>query len=275
MKEALKHGEDAVVAHLDAAEVLQPGVGALDFPAFSVATQLSFVLESAVADVLSIGDNQLRPTLFESSSQGIGVVASICNNSAQMAAGTSTPNAGNLHLLERALREPAFGNLRGRKLHSDRNALAVDHHHALRTFPATCFADCRAPFFAVMKVASRKASSQSSNRPRSSMDNSFCQAASQIPSSSHIRSRRQQVEPSGYCWGRSRHLAPVRKTHKMPSKQLRFDAHGRPRPSLRRFGSGKRGDNTCHCTSLNKTSRFFCLMAEDQQTTRLKRKYLF
>jgi hypothetical protein len=104
-----------------------------------------------------------------------------------MGAGASASNAGNLHLLERALREPAFGNLRGRKFDSDRNALAVDHHHALRTFPAMCFAGCRAPFFAVMNVASRKASSQSSNRRWSRMDNSFCQAARQIPSSSHVR----------------------------------------------------------------------------------------
>jgi NAD(P)-dependent dehydrogenase (short-subunit alcohol dehydrogenase family) len=187
-------------------------------------------------------------------------------------AGTSTSNAGNLHLLERALREPTLGNLSGRKLHSDRNTLAVDHHHALRTFPATCFADCRAPFFAVMKVASRKASSQSSNRRWSNIDSSLCQAASQIPSSSHIRSRRQQVEPSGYCSGRSRHLAPVRSTHRIPSRHERFEAQGRPRPSLRRLGSGNRGSTIFHWTSLNSTSRFFCLMTEDQQNTRLLHK---
>ena len=267
MEEALKHCEDAVVSDLDAAEVLQPGVGAFDFPAFSVTAQLAFVLKSAIADVLSVGDNQLRPTLFEPRSQSIGVIASISNDSTQMGAGASTTNARDLHLLERALRKPAFCNLRGRKLHSDRNALAVDHHHALLTFPATCFADCRAPFFAVMNVASRKASSQSSNRRWSSRDNSFCQAASQIPCSSHIRSRRQQVEPSGYCSGKSRHLAPVRRTHNIPSTQDRFDAHGRPRPSFRRFGSGNRGAKTFHCASSNRTSRFFCLMAEDQQIT--------
>jgi hypothetical protein len=271
----LKHCEDAVISDLDAPEVLQPGIGALDFPALSVTAQLAFVLESAIADILSIGDNQLRATLFEPRSQGIGVISSIGNDSAQMGARASTTNARNLHSLERALREPAFGNLRGRKLHSDRNALAVDHHHALRTFPATCFSDCRAPFFAVMNVASRKASSQSSNRRWSSRDNSFCHAASQIPSSSHIRSRRQQVEPSGYCSGRSRHLAPVRRTHNIPSRQDRFDAQGRPRPSLRRLGSGNNGANTFQCVSSNRTSRFFCLMPEDQQTSCLKHKYLF
>jgi hypothetical protein len=46
--------------------------------------------------------------------------------------------------------------LRGRKLRSDRYAVAVDHHHALRTFPTTGFADCGALFLAVTKVASTR-----------------------------------------------------------------------------------------------------------------------
>ena len=53
VKEALKDGEDAVVAHLDAAEVLQPCVSTFDFPAFAVAAQLAFVFEAAVAAVLT------------------------------------------------------------------------------------------------------------------------------------------------------------------------------------------------------------------------------
>ncbi len=90
MEKSLKHCEDAVVSDLDAAEVLQPGIGALDFSTLSVTTQLSFVLESAVAYVLSIENNQLRPTLFEPHSQSVGVIASIGNDSAQMGAGAST-----------------------------------------------------------------------------------------------------------------------------------------------------------------------------------------
>ena len=43
-------------------------------------------------------------------------------------------------------------------------------------------------------------------------------------------------------------------------------AHGRPRPSLRSFGSGKKGANTSHCASSNRTSRFLCLMAEDHKS---------
>jgi hypothetical protein len=150
-----------------------------------------------------------------------------------------------------------FRDLRGRKLRSDRYAAAVDHHHALRTLPTTCLADREAPFFAGTKVASRNASCQS-NSPRSSIRaSSFCQARNQTPCSSHKRNRRQQVEPSGYSSGRSRHRAPVRRTHKIPCKQARLDAHSRPRPSLRRFGSGNNGSSTAHCSSLNKAGRFF------------------
>ena len=168
MEESLKHGKDAVIAHLDASKVLQPGVGALDFPALAVAAQLAFVLEAAVADVLSVGNNQLRSHSFQSRPQRIGVIAPIGNDAAEMRARASPSAPRHPHLAERALRELALGDLRGRKLRSDGYAAAVDHHHALRTFPATCFADCRAPFFAVMKVASRKASSQSSKRRSSS-----------------------------------------------------------------------------------------------------------
>jgi hypothetical protein len=49
------------------------------------------------------------------------------------------------------------------------------------------------------------------------------------------------------------------------------DAHGRPRLSLRRFGSGSRGSVSSHCRSLNNSDRFL-LMHEVHQTTRLLQK---
>ena len=202
MEKSFEYGEDAIVAHLDAAEVLQPGVGALDFPALAVASKLAFVLEATIANIASVGNDQLRTLPFQSPSQRIGVIAAVGNDAPQVGTRTAASGPRHAHLLECALREPTFGDLRGHKLHSDRYVPAVDHHHALRTFPATCFADCRAPFFAVMNVASRKASSQSSNRRWSNKESSLCHAASQTPCSSHIRNRRQQVDPSGYWSGR-------------------------------------------------------------------------
>jgi hypothetical protein len=234
MEESLKYGEDAVVADLDAAEILQPGVGGLDFPALSVASQLAFVLEAAVADVLPVGNDQLRTLPFQSPAQWIGVIAPVGYDAPQVGTRASASLPGHAHLLEGALREPAFGNLRGPKLHSDRYAPAVDHHHALRTFPATGFPDCRAPFFAVMNVASRKASSQSNNRRWSNRESSFRQAASQMPRSSHIRNRRQQVEPSGYSSGR-------------PATGLLFAAPTRSPP--RTNGSKPRGGHVHPCVA--------------------------
>ncbi len=48
----MKHSEVAVATDLDAAKILQLGVGARDFPALAISAQLAFVLEAAVANVL-------------------------------------------------------------------------------------------------------------------------------------------------------------------------------------------------------------------------------
>ena len=49
---ALKDGNQAVVADLDASEILEPGVGAFDFPAFAVSAQLAFVFEAAIVPIM-------------------------------------------------------------------------------------------------------------------------------------------------------------------------------------------------------------------------------
>ena len=52
----------------------------------------------------------------------------------------------------------------------------------------------------------------------------------------------------------------------------RFDAHGRPRLSFLRRGSGNNGAINSHCSSVTSFCRFF--MTEAQPFNRLKRKYL-
>jgi hypothetical protein len=85
---------------------------------------------------------------------------------------------------------------------------------------------CRRPFFAVTKVASRTASSQSSSLRSSNCPSSFRQSRNQTPRSSHLLSRRQQVAPSGHHSCISRHLAPARRIHSMPSRRARFEVQG-------------------------------------------------
>jgi hypothetical protein len=55
VEESLKHRKDAVVAHLNATEVLQPGVDTFDFPALAITAKLAFVLEPAITDFFSVG----------------------------------------------------------------------------------------------------------------------------------------------------------------------------------------------------------------------------
>ena len=216
--EGLKDGDQAVISDLDAAEVLQPGVGTFDFPASSIASQRAFVFEATVTNMAAIRNDQLDSASIQSHAQRVGIVAAAGEDAAEMGARSSPAFAWNLHRGERAFRQAKFRDLSGRKLRSDRYAVAVDHHHTLRTFTAMCFVDCRAPFLAVMKVASRKASSQSSNRRWSSIDNSFRHAFSHTSCSSQLRNRRQHVDPSRNSSGKSRHRAPVRNTQRMPSR---------------------------------------------------------
>jgi hypothetical protein len=149
--------------------------------------------------------------------------------------------------------------------------LTVDQYHPLRALATLGFTDCGAPFLAGAKLPSRKLSSHF-NRPfPSDAPSSVRQASSQTPSSSHCFNRRQQVAGDGYWVGRKRHGAPVLSTHKMPSRQALFVAHGRPRLSLRRFGSGSRGAISFHCSSVNNSNRFL-LMQEAQQNNVLSEK---
>jgi hypothetical protein len=137
-----------------------------------------------------------------------------------------------------------------RQENSQRNTLAISQNHPLRTLAPLGFSHGQAPFFAGAKLPSMKVSSQRSRPRRSSCDSKVRHISSSAPCSSQSCKRRQQVDPLGYCRGRSRHRAPVRNTHKTPSKQALLSAHGRPRPSRRRLSFGKSGSNFFHCLSV-------------------------
>jgi hypothetical protein len=59
VKESLVDAQDAVVTNLNAAKVLQPGVGAFDFPAPTITAQLPVVFEAALFSGANVGCDQL------------------------------------------------------------------------------------------------------------------------------------------------------------------------------------------------------------------------
>jgi hypothetical protein len=149
------------------------------------------------------------------------------------------------------LREFDFrGRCRGKGA-SDRNTLAVDHHHPLCSFAPFGRANKGPPFFAGAKLPSMKASCQSSAPFSSSMDRNFRQTSSQTPCSSQSLNRRQQVDGLGYQSGRSCHRAPVLSTQRIPSRTMRLSAGGRP-PFGFCFGAGSSGSSSFHLPSFMK-----------------------
>ncbi len=94
MEESLKDGEDAVVADLDAAEVLQPGVGAFDFPALAVAAELSLIFKSAMAVVAAVRSDRFCAAPFQSRAQRVGVVAAIGDHEPRRERGRPRPLRG-------------------------------------------------------------------------------------------------------------------------------------------------------------------------------------
>ena len=248
MEEAAVDLEQAFIADHQAAEGARPSEGALDFPAAPVAAQPPPVLRwpPAVADA-AVWDDQRNVTLRQAVPKWVAVVALVGDYPFRVApAAPRHPD-----LIERRL-EQVYLRERGRRQEcSQRNTLAVRQYHPLRALAFLGFSDSEPPFFAGAKLPSANASRHRISPRRSSIASSSRHAANHTPASSHSRSLRQQVTPLGYRSGMSRHRAPVRSTHKIPSRQARLSAHGRPGPSRRRGGVGSSGSSRFHCLSVS------------------------
>ena len=141
-------------------------------------------------------------------------------------------------------------------------AFTIDQYHPLGALAPPGFPDRSTPFFAGAKLPSRKASSHFNSHFWCSAPSNVCHAFSHTPSSSHCLSCRQQVEGEGNLSGRNRHAAPVWRIHKMPSKQARLEAGGRPRRSGRCLSGGSKAPTTSYCSSVNGFCRSFMTAAQ-------------
>ena len=239
------------MANKESAELTEPCVGALDDPAALVSSELAAVLVASEFAVLSVRDDPLDAAFLQPLAQRVGVVGAVGDHPFRLLPGTAS-GPGDADFGERGLRKTSFSRRGTFEPNSQWKTAAVDQYHPLRALAPLGFANSSAPFFADTKLPSRNVSSQSSSWSWFSAANIALQAWSQTPCSSHCRNLRQQVGPLGYSEGRSRHRAPVRSTHRMPSTHSRFEAQGRPRLSRRRFGAGKKYSINAHCRSLSR-----------------------
>lgn len=246
MKEALVKVDQPFVADEEPAEVTQVGKGALHLPSFAVAAQWAPVLENRTP-VGAMRADEFDSPQGELAAEPGAVVGPIHNESMRAAARTPHSWAWNLHCGERLRGKDDLGGRGAKESASQRNTLAVCHHHPLRTFPTFGLTHSEPPFLAGAKLPSMNTSFQLSLPCASSSQRNRRQMLSQMSSSSQSRNLRQQVLALGYSLGRSRQRAPLRRTQRMPSSTARSFARGRPKP----LGGGKRGWICSHWRSLS------------------------
>ena len=259
------------MANEKSAELTEPCIGSFDDPAALVASEFPAVFVLSFLAVLAVRNDEVDASFLQPFSQRVGVVGAVGDHPFRLLS-RSAFGPGDLDLGERGFRKRNFSRRGTFKPNSQRKTATVDQYHPLRALAALGFTDRGAPFFAGAKLPSKNVSSHFRSPSPSNAPSSARHASSQTSCSSHCFSRRQQVDGEGYSPGRKRHAAPVCSTHRMPSKHARFPAHGRPRLSFLRRGSGNKAPINSHCSSLNSFCRFF--MTEAQQFDRLKRKSL-
>src|SRR5882724_1365551 len=238
------------MTHQQSSELAQPGVGSCDDPTPFVASQFASIFVAAVPIVVPVRRDQLDAAFLQSLAQRVRIVGGVGNHPFRLLPGTAF-GARNRDFLERGFRKRNFVRRGTFQPNSQRNTLTVDQYHPLCPLAPLGFSDGKAPFFAGAKLPSKKVSSHFSRPSLSSAPSRVRHAFNHTPSSSHCLSRRQQVEGEGNSSGKKRHAAPVCRIQRMPSKQPRFDAQGRPLLSRRRRGGGSIGSTSSHCSSLS------------------------
>jgi len=220
--------------------IAQPCNGPFNFPTALVTSEGTSILKFAFS-AASIWNDQLNSLLSKSLTKFLRIISFVTHQV-----------LGCFTKLINRLFNKSYLMWTGRgNGHSQRNTLAIRHHHELGTLAPLGFADFWAPFFAETNVPSIKHSLQSIWPLLSSLRIKVRHIFSQTPCSSHIFNRLQQVLGLGYFSGRSFHLAPVRRIHRMPSKTKRLFFQGRP--LLFNFGSN--GSITFHCFSVKYIAR--------------------
>ena len=221
--------------------ISDPSKSTFDDPSFFIASQLSTVLKFGLFPIIPMRTNKVNLLLFRPFSQWIVIIGTICNQSFCSRFRSSRAVSGKLDLSHNVINQGYFvREFRGNGV-SQRNIFAIEHRHPLRSFDPFGFSDPKAPFFAVAKLSSINAFSQSRKASSAKSARNLRQTSSQTPSSSHRSNRLQHVKRLVYWLGESFHRAPVCKIQKMPSNTSRLLVCGRPtRPCL---GLGSKGQS--------------------------------
>ena len=255
MEKALINSELSVPTDDKSAEVLQPCKSSLNRPSTPISPQFASILIFLFLVIAPIRTYQFDATLGQCFTQRIAVITSVGNDPFRIFSGAAASASWYGNVCNSWLKQFHLTR-RGRiEMSTERDTLAIDHHHPLRTLSAFGLSNTRTPFFAEAKLPSAKVSSHSSWPCSSSCDKNLRQILSQTPCSCHCCNLLQQVLDDGYQVGKSFHRAPLRSTQTMPSKTSLLPTGLRPP-----FGDclcfGSRGSSFFHCASVINFSFF-------------------
>jgi len=244
------HRDVSFITYHEATEVPEPCECAFYFPASPITPQFSAILCWRFAAVDPMRANQFDAPIFQPFSQRIRITRKIVNQARGLLAWSARTVARHGNRFQCLLNQRRFVRASRLQEYSQRNTLAADHHHPLRTFSAFGLSDARPPFFAGAKLPSANVSSQPIRPRLSNSPRKIRQISSHTPASSQSRRRRQQVLGEGKSSGRSFQRAPLRRTQRMPSRHCRSSTGGRPpwRLSVR---FGRWGRILSHCRSVS------------------------
>jgi hypothetical protein len=232
------------------AEISQPGKRSLNLIPSFISPHLTSIVIFLPLVISPIRTNQFDTLASQTLTKRVTIIALIGNQTFGIFTRSASAFARHSNIVQRFFEQRNFA--RGRRVHvvSQRNTLAVDHHHPLRSLAAFGLSDALAPFFAGAKLPSANASLQS-NCPRwSSSERKARHALSHTSCCSQSLSLRQHVDGLEYCFGKSAHGAPVRSIQRIPSNTFRLSAQGLP-PRFDSLGFGSSGSILSHCASVN------------------------
>lgn len=223
-------------------EGMHPGKEPFDFPSSAIAAQRASVL-GVLLSSSPIGCDHFNAVfggkLFIERVRVVGLVSDEpCREFVEEAA------------CQNVFNKLALGRRSAFDRYGERKTVTSGDSDDLGAFAATGRANGEAPFLALAKVASTKASSKFSLPCRCRRAASSLNACSSFPLRTHCWKRRWQVWKGGYFSGSSRHCAPVPSTQSTPFNTARVSCYGLPRLSARRVPRNT-GSTINHCSSFN------------------------
>lgn len=228
------------VAYHQPSMIEQPADAAFDFVTPSVSSECASVLCLPFHTVAAVRADQLDFASLQSFSQRIAVSRLVVDQS-----------LGSLRQqlpIQERFDAVDFGGRGTADVGGQGESLSINQEHELRSLATLGLAHVGAPFFAGQNVPSPNASCQTIICRWSKCSKRRFQASKKMPASVQSWCRRQQVLGDGKCVGKSFQRAPVRSTHKIPSRQARASIGGRP-PLDDITCSGNKSAIRSHCSS--------------------------